>query len=486
MKKNILSPLVMIFFLAVLAVTNSNAAVVFESAWGTLGTLTGQFDTPESVAVDKLGNVYVGDIASAVPGNISDRIQIFNSNGTSITAFGTTGSSLTVAPLPQFNTIKGVAVDSKRNFYAIEDNNDRVQKFNSNCAMITNWGVNGTGNGSFAYPYGIAVYSTSASSTTTTGSSATCLTTTSTEIVTENVYVSDTYNFRVQRFNTSTTYTTTTKVTAGTTTVTNTVTDTGGTFATVWGQGPLAGAKSGNGEFNYAWGIAVDNSGATTYVYVADQKNHRIQKFNKDGVFILAWGSQGTANGQFKNPRGVAVDSSGNVFITDTDNNRVQKFNTNGTFLTSWGSAGTGNGQFDTPIGIAVSSAGKIYVADKNNHRIQKFYETPDVPPVPPVPAGPQILTIVGGVKGYVNPSLGEICDIKYQAGFAGAVTISIFSSSGIMVRKITGLTSDGSTVSTYHYDCKDDTGGSLSTGIYTVKIDGPTLSLVRKFAIAR
>jgi len=87
--------------------------------------------------------------------------------------------------------------------------------------------------------------------------------------------------------------------------------------------------------------------------------------------FVTKWGSYGTGNGQFKYLYGVAVDSSGNIYVVDTYNNRIQQFNSSGTFITKWGSNGTGDGQFSTPRGIA--SSVNVYVADTSNHRIQKF-----------------------------------------------------------------------------------------------------------------
>ena len=44
-----------------------------------------------------------------------------------------------------------------------------------------------------------------------------------------------------------------------------------------------------------------------------------------------------------------------------------------GVFVSKWGSEGTSNGQFDAPMGIAVASDGSVYVAERGNHRIQKF-----------------------------------------------------------------------------------------------------------------
>ena len=42
-------------------------------------------------------------------------------------------------------------------------------------------------------------------------------------------------------------------------------------------------------------------------------------------------------------------------------------------FVLTWGSEGTGDGQFDLPIGVAVNSSGQVYVTDDLNYRIQKF-----------------------------------------------------------------------------------------------------------------
>src|SRR3990172_6837842 len=127
---------------------------------------------------------------------------------------------------------------------------------------------------------------------------------------------------------------------------------------------------SGDGEFADPQGVAVDSTGN---IYVADTDNDRIQKFNSNGNFILTFGTLGFGNGQFDGPQGVAVDSTGNIYVADTINNRIQKFNSKGKFILKFGTPGTGDGQFVGPEGVAVDSTGNIYIADTFNNRIQKF-----------------------------------------------------------------------------------------------------------------
>jgi sugar lactone lactonase YvrE len=45
------------------------------------------------------------------------------------------------------------------------------------------------------------------------------------------------------------------------------------------------------------------------------------------GAYSAAWGSRGSAPGQFSSPQGLAVDGQGLLYVADTDNNRVQRIN---------------------------------------------------------------------------------------------------------------------------------------------------------------
>ncbi len=57
--------------------------------------------------------------------------------------------------------------------------------------------------------------------------------------------------------------------------------------------------------------------------------------------FVRAWGSEGTGEGQFGFPNGIAVAANGDVFVSDEFQNRVQRFSASGEFLLQWGSAGS-------------------------------------------------------------------------------------------------------------------------------------------------
>jgi DNA-binding beta-propeller fold protein YncE len=67
------------------------------------------------------------------------------------------------------------------------------------------------------------------------------------------------------------------------------------------------------------------------------------------------------------------VDQDGNIYVPDIFNHRIQKFDKDGNFLVAWGTEGVGDGQFDKPFAVTVDDLGKIYVADTHNHRIQVF-----------------------------------------------------------------------------------------------------------------
>ena len=138
----------------------------------------------------------------------------------------------------------------------------------------------------------------------------------------------------------------------------------------------IGGPGKEDGQFNFKASAnateVVVTTDAQDNLYVADL-NYRVQKFDKQGKFLLKWGSEGKGDGQFQGPIGLAVDSQSNIYVSDILNNFIQKFDTTGKFLAKWGSTGTDDGQFKKLATIALDKDGNIYAADNELNRIQKF-----------------------------------------------------------------------------------------------------------------
>ena len=136
-------------------------------------------------------------------------------------------------------------------------------------------------------------------------------------------------------------------------------------------SGSFGSFGSGGGQFREPVGLAVDSSGD---VWVADWANSRFQEFNGEGKFVRSVGVHGSEPGQVEGIDGIAVDSKGNVWISeDGGNNRVEEFTSEGVYVKSYGSSGSGEAQFNTPGGLAVDSKGDLFVADRGNHRVEEL-----------------------------------------------------------------------------------------------------------------
>ena len=129
----------------------------------------------------------------------------------------------------------------------------------------------------------------------------------------------------------------------------------------------VGGVGSAPGQFSSPRGIAVDTKGN---IYVADTGNARIQKFDADGKFIIEFGKEGPAEMVLKSPNGVAVAEDDSAYVVDAETQRLVKFNPDGTFAKVLEGPDTG---FYGPRDISIGSNRLAYIVDQGRSRIVGF-----------------------------------------------------------------------------------------------------------------
>ncbi len=134
---------------------------------------------------------------------------------------------------------------------------------------------------------------------------------------------------------------------------------------------PAPARSSKTGGFFAPYGLVVTKD----YIYTIDYEliNVQINKWDGNTNTIPEFGSIGWGDGEFLQPKYIAVDKAGNLYITDKLRNDVQKFTSTGTFITKFGGKGNNTGKFHNINGIAINSKNEVFVADTDNHRIQVF-----------------------------------------------------------------------------------------------------------------
>src|SRR5271157_2304177 len=341
---------------------------------------TSELHSPEDVAVDSSGNIYIADSANAVIREITASTGIINFIAGSVTtASGATTGTPAVgysgdgaaANLAGLVTPFALAVDSSGQVYFAENGDSRIRMINTK-GIINTIAGNGTagysGDGSTGtaaelnFPTGVAVDSSG------------------------NVYIADLVNLRIR------------KLTSG------------GTISTVAGNGKYSysgdSGQATSAQLNTPQAVASDSSGN---LYIADTVNNAVRKVTAAGVIstIAGNGTAGSggdggaaASAQLHSPQGIAVDASGNIYVADTQNARVRKIS-NGAINTVAGSGTAGFGgdsgaatsaQLNIPAGLAVDGAGNLYIADFSNNRVRK------------VTPGGTITTLAGnGLAGYAG-----------------------------------------------------------------------------------
>ncbi len=305
----------------------------FVVKWGTLGSNNGQFNYPCDVAVDNNGYVYVLDVGN-------NRVQKFTNNGTFIMQWGSYGSNNGQFNYSYYSTTSnqtlistaGITTDNLGNVYVADPNNDRIQKFNSNGTFLTKFNAHGsidvavdqTGNlyipnysnthiqkfnsngdwlASFNASYNPTFYKFMSIAVDNAGYI----------YVLDNVW--QTGNGVVLRF------------------------DSNGVIQKNWNVGVYelpqespTGLAVDSAGFVYVVGVGAGMQYSGLNSSDAELVTG-INKYNSSGKIVTRWGNPGTGevwsasgDGEFNYPRGVAVDNLGNVFVADTGNNRIQKF----------------------------------------------------------------------------------------------------------------------------------------------------------------
>ena len=287
--------------------------------WGTNGHGDGEFDIPIAVAVNQKDEILVTDFRQT-NAEAKSRVQRFDQEGRFLGAFETD-------PMPG-----GLALDKDGLLYVTHMMKHKVAVYDPAGKLVREFGKQGSAPGEFDQPGGIAFGRDG------------------------SVYVADQANQRVQRLSPQ------------------------GEPISAWGKhgmatGEFGGNSSPRGRGGGPHFLAFNSQGD---LYTTEASVGRVQKFNPDGTFLLAWGDNEVGPGHFgghkymPGPLAIAVDHKDQVWVTST-NHYVHQFTAEGRFVRRVGGEGTEPGQFRLPHGLAFDSQHYLYVADARNSRIQKL-----------------------------------------------------------------------------------------------------------------
>jgi DNA-binding beta-propeller fold protein YncE len=349
------SPLVLALLVALLAPAAAGAApysdmkVIGKRAEGVL-----RF--PQASAVGPDGSVYVAD-------QLSHTIQVFGPDGVFRREIGAAGDGP-----GGLSSVGGVAVGPDGSVY-VADGADRVDRFAADGSLLNSWGSSGDAVGEFHFGAGGGNDSGAGGGVAVGGG---------------YVYVADTRNNRVQRFNADGTGGVVLvgpgevlrpqglAVSADRLIVADDLNHR--LVAFDLGGHPLATIGSGPGprpnQLRNPYDVAIDPLGR---VFVADNSNHRVVRYGPAPAYRYRarWGAFGSRAGQLQYPSGLSVDASGRTFVADPGGNRIDVFDVGGDPQGSFGESGRVAGQFIAPVGVGADASGVRAVADSVNGRIQ-------------------------------------------------------------------------------------------------------------------
>jgi DNA-binding beta-propeller fold protein YncE len=177
------------------------------------------------------------------------------------------------------------------------------------------------------------------------------------------------------------------------------------------------GGSAVDAFFDFPEDVTVDSTGN---FYIADTYNNVIRKISSSDVVSTIAGSSsygdtiGSASvAEFALPRGVAVDSSGNVYVADTDNNKIKKISSSGTVTTL---VETG---LSSPQGVSVFG-GTVYIADTGNDALKSVSAS-----------GGTVTTITSSLSAPKKLAINSTGSIIYVANSGNYKVVSVNTSSG-------------------------------------------------------
>lgn len=254
---------------------------------------------------------------------------------------------------------------------------------------------------------------------------------------------------------------------------------------------------NGNTDLNdVANGVTVDGSGN---VYVAGSEysfgqgsNVWAAKYDTDGNLKWIRTHNGEIDGNDEG-KGIALDNAGNVYVAGYEtvegqgkNAWIRKYDNDGNIIWTQTYNGSANGN-DAANGIAIDGSGNMYVAGYETfdgretdiwvRKYSKVYEPEEIK---------GYFKIIGGKNGYINPLKGESANFVYMGTSSGEVKFKVFNLRGEPVKILTAWAIGPSQFDGVNYDCKNESGQILSSGVYIVQADGPGISIMKKLAIVK
>jgi sugar lactone lactonase YvrE len=216
--------------------------------------------------------------------------------------------------------------------------------------------------------------------------------------------------------------------------------DASGVVTTVAGSPYQPPGAQGDGgpataaQLNDPRGVAVDSLGN---IFMSDNGNNRIRKVNATNGVITTFAGDGVAgltgdgglatSAKINGPQGLAFDANGNLYIADTGNNRVREVSTSNVITTAAGAGGT---ELSGPRGVAFNAAGDLFISDSNNNRIR---EVDHVSHVITTVAG----TGVAGAVGDGGPALMAQLNSPFGLAFDGAGNLYVADTNNHRLRVI-------------------------------------------------